>query len=93
VTDLLPSPTPSLFAGRAVQPPAQLPTSLSNLLARVVERLYREFDLLPLSAVIEVVAGCLRDIQGSPPGALPELIERLARQRLSELAPRAAERS
>jgi hypothetical protein len=59
------------------------------LIADVVERLYREYGCcLPLSRVLDVVAGCVRDIQATPAGALPELTERLARYRLVEIGHR-----
>ena len=51
------------------------------------ERLMAEFeDRLDLSLIVQVVAGCRRDLQGGPAGAEPELVERLARQRLLDLA-------
>jgi hypothetical protein len=63
-----------------------LPASTGALLAGVVERLYREQECcLPLSTVIEVVTGCLDDIQATPVEALPELAERLARHRLAQI--------
>ena len=66
-----------------------LPRSVSNLLACVVERLYHEYGCcLPLSRVIDVVAGCVHDIQATPAAALPELTERLARHRLAEIGHR-----
>ncbi|MEQ3554280.1 hypothetical protein WIS52_27765 [Pseudonocardia nematodicida] len=34
-------------------------------------------------AVAEIVRECFEDLRGSPAGALPELVERLARVRLS----------
>jgi hypothetical protein len=34
------------------------------------------------AVVVRVVLGSRRDLRGSPAGALPELVERLARQRL-----------
>lgn len=59
---------------------------MSNLLAGVVERLYRDHECyLPLAAVIEVVTSCLDDIQATPEAALPELTERLARHRLAQI--------
>jgi hypothetical protein len=90
MTDLLLPPGHTVFAGPTVQTPLELPVSTSYLLVGVVERLHREFELIPLSAVFEVVSGCLRDIQTTSPGALPELTERLARQRLSEFGQQAA---
>jgi hypothetical protein len=58
---------------------------VTGLLAGVVERLYADYSYwLPLSAVVDVVAGCVHDIQATPAEALPELTERLARHRLAE---------
>jgi hypothetical protein len=37
---------------------------------------------LPRLLVHRVVRACRRDLAGAPPGALPELVERLARERL-----------
>jgi len=53
--------------------------------ADVVERLFREFNgQHPLPVIVEVVRGCLTDLEGQvPPGALAELLERSARQRLT----------
>ena len=55
--------------------------------ADVVERLFREFDgQLPLPTIAHVVRDCLADLHGqTPPGALAELLERSARQRLTTL--------
>lgn len=62
------------------------------MVADVTERLMAEFeDRLELSLIARVVLGCRRDLACSPAAALPELIERLARQRL--LDPVAARRS
>ena len=50
-----------------------------------VARLAEEFsDRLRPQLIDNVVRGCRRDLGGSPVGALPELVERLARHRLSE---------
>lgn len=55
-----------------------------------VLRLSDEFpDLAPRS--ITVVANtCREELRGSPDGALPELVERLARQRLQVTLPEAS---
>ena len=75
----------------ATEPPDALPGSVGRLLACVVERLYSEYGCcLPLSDVIDVVAGCVSDIQATPTAALPELAERLARHRLAETGHRPA---
>jgi len=55
--------------------------------ADLVERLFREFeDKVTLTAIADVVRESRLQLQGSPPHALPELTERLARQRLTRLA-------
>lgn len=52
----------------------------------VTERLMAEFeDRLGLKHITDVVRTCRRDLDGMPTGALPELVERLARQRLLDL--------
>ncbi len=52
----------------------------------VTERLMAEFeDRLGLQVISGVVNACRRDLQGTPSGPLPELLERLARQRLLDL--------
>ena len=57
-------------------------------LVDVVERLMAEFeDRLSLPVIAQVVSGCRRDLAGTPETALPEMVERLARQRLLERAP------
>jgi hypothetical protein len=49
----------------------------------VVERLRAEFEPeINGEAVIDLVKQCHRELQGIPAPALPELVERLARQRL-----------
>jgi hypothetical protein len=48
-----------------------------------VSRLGQEFGgRLSSQLVVRVVRDCRRDLGGSPIGALPELVERLARYRL-----------
>jgi hypothetical protein len=50
---------------------------------QAVARLAEEFGShLGPQMVIRVVRDCRRDLGGSPVGALPELVERLARHRL-----------
>ncbi len=48
--------------------------------------MFREFTRQrPLAVIVDVVHACLTDLQGQvpPPGALAELLERSARQRLT----------
>jgi hypothetical protein len=53
-----------------------------------VDRLAAEFsDRLRRQLIVRVVRDCRRDLGGSPVGALPELVERLARIRLAEAIP------
>jgi hypothetical protein len=47
-----------------------------------VARLRIEFTSRPIATIEPVVTACRRDLAGAPPGAIPELLERLARQRL-----------
>ena len=50
---------------------------------QAVARLGEEFsDRVRPQLIVRVVRDCRRDLGGSPVGALPELVERLARYRL-----------
>jgi hypothetical protein len=54
-----------------------------------VARLAREFaGRVPHPVVARVVRECRADLSGVPAGAVPELLERLARQRLLDVADR-----
>jgi hypothetical protein len=56
-----------------------------------VARLAREFSgRVSHRVVTRVVRACRADLSGVPAGAVPELLERLARQRLLDLADRGA---
>lgn len=80
------TPTEHLGKPIAAGPPTLLSASVRGLLACVVERLYAEYGCcLRLTDVIDVVTGCVQDIQATPAEALPELAERLARHRLAEV--------
>lgn len=62
--------------------------------AGAIGRLTAEFHgRLRPHVVSRVVFGCRHDLSGSPEGALPELVERLARQRLLTSALPAAHRT
>lgn len=66
----------------------QNPQDPAPLLHEVVLRLRAEFgDAHPDALLSAVVGQCRADLQGSPPGAMPELVERLARQRLLDPVP------
>jgi hypothetical protein len=53
-------------------------------LADVVERLFTEFELQhSLPQITAVVQQSCEQLRGEPEEALPELVERLARQRLA----------
>jgi hypothetical protein len=57
------------------------PASTDPSVRSAILRLSREFpDLGP--SISLVVRTCREELRGSPDGALPELVERLARQRL-----------
>jgi hypothetical protein len=47
-----------------------------------VRRLTQEFPQVGPRSIVLVVRTCREELRGSPDGALPELVERLARQRL-----------
>ncbi|MDF2977062.1 MAG: hypothetical protein K0S40_1790 [Actinomycetospora sp.] len=51
-----------------------------------VARLVAEFPGRHAAVVSATVTQCRRDLDGAPPHALPELLERLARQRLCDSA-------
>lgn len=59
----------------------------AGAIAGAVARLSEEFPA-QRAAVSRTVEQCRRDLDGEPPGALPELVERLARQRLQDGVPR-----
>jgi len=61
---------------------------MSDTEVDVTERLFAEFEHLhTLPTITAVVARAHVDLQGSPRGPLPELVERLARHRLSTPGP------
>ncbi|MGV9663212.1 hypothetical protein [Nocardia niigatensis] len=65
----------------------QVPTRAIDavMFERTMARLCVEFaDTTPRRQVESVLRGSLSDLAGSPVGAMPELSERLARQRLSD---------
>ncbi len=51
--------------------------------AEAVQRLGAEFGELGRDEVVVMVDRCCADLRGAPAGALPELVERLARERLA----------
>ena len=55
-----------------------------------VLRLADEFPTLGTRSIVVVVNTCREELRGSPDGALPELVERLARQRLQLSLPETA---
>jgi hypothetical protein len=52
-----------------------------------VLRLVDEFPNVGTRSIVVVVNTCREELRGSPDGALPELVERLARQRLQVSLP------
>jgi len=76
--------TSGASAPRPAGPPSP-PTSYAD----IVERLFAEFEHhYTLGDIVGMVHECRAQRSCSPAAALPELIERLARQRLSTRAPR-----
>ena len=55
-----------------------------------VLRLADEFPDVGAGSIAVVVHTCREELRGSPDGALPELVERLARQRLQVTLPETA---
>ncbi len=59
------------------------PPAVSDLSVRsALTRLSAEFPELGQRSIVLVVRTCREELRGSPTDALPELVERLARQRL-----------
>ena len=61
---------------------AALPTVSDLSVRSALTRLSAEFPELGHRSIVLVVRTCREELRGSPDGALPELVERLARQRL-----------
>ena len=61
---------------------ASPPTVPDNSVRSAIVRLRKEFPELDPDPIVLVVRTCREELRGSPDGALPELVERLARQRL-----------
>jgi hypothetical protein len=57
---------------------------MPDLLATLTDRLYIEHQPgISHAEIHALVARCAAELADAPPGALPELLERLARQRLA----------
>ena len=61
---------------------ATLPTVSDPSVRSALTRLSAEFPELGHGSIVLVVNTCREELRGSPNDALPELVERLARQRL-----------
>ena len=60
-----------------------LPTIVPDPAVRsAIVRLRQEFPDIGSAPIVLVVRTCREELRGSPTDALPELVERLARQRL-----------
>lgn len=60
---------------------------MSESFCDVTERLFAEFGHVhPLPVITAAVVRARHDLQGSPELAMPELVERLVRYRLTEVA-------
>jgi hypothetical protein len=69
----------SALAVAPAEPPADVAVE------QAVLRLAGEFGAqVRPQVIVRVVRNCRRDLGGSPVGALPELVERLARHRLQQ---------
>jgi hypothetical protein len=66
---------------------AVLPTGPDLSVRSATTRLAMEFPELNLRSIGLLVRTCREELRGSPDGALPELVERLARQRLRVALP------
>jgi hypothetical protein len=64
-------------------PVTSSPPSEARWVELTVARIAAEFDR-DSAGVRAMVRGCHRDLVGAPAGALPELVERLARQRIMD---------
>jgi hypothetical protein len=54
--------------------------------ADLVEQLFRDYETsFSLTAIVQVFNQCRRDLAGCPPEAMPEMLARLARCRLSAM--------
>jgi hypothetical protein len=60
----------------------RVPATSEPVIAETIGRLTPEFVQLSSGTIAGVVRRSRRDLDTSPPTALPELLERLARQRL-----------
>jgi hypothetical protein len=58
------------------------PTAPDLSVRSAITRLAQEFPELGCRPISLVVRTCREELRGAPDGALPELVERLARQRL-----------
>jgi hypothetical protein len=61
---------------------AVLPSVPDTSVRSATTRLAEEFPQLSSRSIVLVVRTCREELRGSPNDALPELVERLARQRL-----------
>ena len=61
---------------------AALPAVPDPSVRSALTRLSAEFPELGRKSIVLVVRTCREELRGSPNDALPELVERLARQRL-----------
>jgi len=61
---------------------AVLPSGPDLSVRSATVRLAQEFPELQPGSIVLVVRTCREELRGSPQEALPELVERLARQRL-----------
>ncbi len=71
-------------------PLAALATVRDPSVRGAVLRLVDEFPNVGTPSIVVVANTCREELRGAPDGALPELVERLARQRLQVSLPETA---
>jgi len=82
------SDDPASFESRSGHLPAVPAAGADRSLADVTERLMSEFGAhVDVSAVSQIVLHSRHDLAGAPNGAMPDLLERPARQRLLQTFP------
>jgi hypothetical protein len=80
---------PPTSASPTGQVPVTSETVERDAVGPAIARLGEEFSgRVPRGVVARVVRTCRADLSGVPAGAVPELVERLARQRLLDVADR-----
>ncbi|GAA4682162.1 hypothetical protein GCM10023215_15100 [Pseudonocardia yuanmonensis] len=86
------APVPPVRVPSTRVPAPRVPVAEYDAVSPAIARLAREFaGKMSPRAVARVVRACRADLSGVPAGAVPELLERLARQRLLDVLAERAE--